>query len=1058
MTRKGEKVIEKISLFMLTLILAFSTLANIPSASSQQGPRSDDLTINFYSNVPAAYAALRADDIDLLAYTGWSVGLPLHDGEQFHRDLYEDAINNSDIQLAPYMGNDIVGYDFNNNYTIQTYPSIRSPMSYPSFRQALAFLVDKDYIIDVIKEGFACKIDVPIPCTQSGWWNPIVTGPNYPYPYNPVTATVYFDADGFVQGTTPNPYYDPSFPGSAPHIRTYPADHSKAGQDLDPIIFYSRVNDLARLQVARLLADNMRKLGAPVNLIELDKHDLYDPVMGMRDYHIYTSGWVAKKYPIYLYKLHHCDFWCPYGANYVTGLNDTGRCNYPRLDDELDQMWYNETYAGSVDACKRAQKIMVNECISVWLYSSKGYCAYRNLLGVVNMDGYGPVNKYTFLNAYKPDGSAIRVGLVNAPMSLNVLYSSWIYEWLCLDRIYTHLLNEAPYDITIDQPWVAKDWLVDTWIDCQDNRTKTKVTYWLRQDVYWVRPVTGAVDYQLTAHDAEFSIWFTHAYNNSWPYDVVKSVHHTRIVDNFTIEVYFDSLSYWAYYWIGKQLPLMPKYLWLDNFCEAKEATMILDRDYMACEKFPFTEDPVVQTINATLDDIYLEEGLHYNIVSHKKFIFRLLAVEGYVTDGVTGAQKSIRCGQRLINTLRKYRNWQWLEWCLGGRNLEYYLNYIHLLTECDEADLGNLTGLYGGRANASNVRDRIQGFLSEPADVRVFYYRGHGGNDDGNYYMALPDGRIFDSELNTLLPDCTVVILDSCYSGQACGNIGGTRDVLAACTALQHALGHCGDHTNCSWNNWGWYTGQANTKYKNGTTCPLGIVGGLSGFNADIHNDGWIKSYEVSIFAQRTTPAYASQEGESQHPMRRICPACPLVTDCTRPFPGCLKCLPRLSCHNWFQWRIPVYQSQNLTVHYWTPHNSPSPTGYTPGDPFYPWWTFDKLEGCGMYYVTAHTPGPGGSLTLKRNPHFFLETPPLGEIDWMWTWVGTTKPRNGYFQINLYDAITLLKAYGSRGDGVPSPNWFPGADIDAIDPCHVGLYDAVTLLSKYGTKWGTLP
>jgi hypothetical protein len=39
----------------------------------------------------------------------------------------------------------------------------------------------------------------------------------------------------------------------------------------------------------------------------------------------------------------------------------------------------------------------------------------------------------------------------------------------------------------------------------------------------------------------------------------------------------------------------------------------------------------------------------------------------------------------------------------------------------------------------------------------------------------------------------------------------------------------------------------------------------------------------------------------------------------------------------------------------------------------------------------------------------------------------------------------------------VPS-NWFPGADIDSYDLCHVGLYDAVQLLGKYGTKFGTPP
>jgi len=107
------------------------------------------------------------------------------------------------------------------------------------------------------------------------------------------------------------------------------------------------------------------------------------------------------------------------------------------------------------------------------------------------------------------------------------------------------------------------------------------------------------------------------------------------------------------------------------------------------------------------------------------------------------------------------------------------------------------------------------------------------------------------------------------------------------------------------------------------------------------------------------------------------------------------------------------------------------------------------------MYMVTGSVEGVGGYLSLEPNSYFFLNTPPFGEIDWAWYWTGTTKPRSGYYEVDLYDAVRLLVAYCSRGDGVPSANWFPGADIDPYDLCHVGLYDAVQMLSKYGQKQG---
>lgn len=767
--------IEKISPFMLTLILTFSILANVPMALATQGPRTDDLIIFFYGSVEVAYAALKAGDIDMLAYTGWSAGLPLHNGKQFTSNLYADAISDSNIILAPLAGNDIAGFDFNNNWTIQTYPDIRSPMSYLSFRQALAFLVNKPLIRDTFKGGFAYEIDVPIPYSQSGWWNPNVTGMGYPYSYNPLTAETYLDADGFIQGTTPNPDYDPAFPGSAPNIRIHP----DSGVDLDPIIFYIRIDDSAMREAGHLLAFNMRKHGIPVDPIEGPIEMLNHFVMGMRDYHIYTGGWIVKKWPIYLYKLYHSDFWSQNGANHVTGFNSTGGSNYPELDDELRQLWLSPAYAGSVIPCNNAQRIMIDECLSVWLYSSQSYVAYSNLLGIVNMDGYGPINKYTFLNAYKSDGSPIVVGLVSSPNSLNVLYSTWIYDWLCLDRIYSHLMNEAPYDLSVDQPWVAQDWYVDTWIDPQDGKNKTRVTYWLRENVSWVEPVTGNLDGQLTAHDVEFSIWYNYAYNDAWHWNDVMDVHHTRIINNSCIEVYLDILSYWAVYWIGEQLPLIPKHLWLEIFCEERDATMILDRDYTPCEKLTFTEDAVVQTINVWLDGAPLTEGVDYNIVA------------------------------------------------------------------------------------------------------------------------------------------------------------------------------------------------------KN-------------------------------------------------------------------------------SCHNWIHWLTPAYTGQNLTISYWTPYIDPH--GYTPGS--YTWETI--LEGSGMYYMTAHTPGVGGSLTLKRNPHYWLETPALGDIDFLWRWYGYDEsrridanraPRHGCYEVNILDVTLLGQAYGSRGTGVPDPNWFPGADV-AAPAGVIDVYDTATLYPA-PRRWG---
>lgn len=754
-------------LLSLFVVLTFSILANIPTVIAPMGPRTEDLIIRFYSDVPATYAALKVGDIDLMAFTGWSVGLPAHDGKQFDSDLYMDAIADPNIQLAPIMGNDIVAFDFNNNCTMDWYPGIRSPMNYRDFRVALAHLVDKDYYVNSIKDGFACRIDVPIPCTQSGWWNTSLTGVNYPYPYDSCLSEGWLDGAGFDQGSTPNPHYDALFPCSAQFIRVYPPDHQLAGQDLHPLIFKHRADDYMRHYAAYEFMSNIRKMGIPVIEEIVGKEQANAQVMQDRNYHIYTSGWVVKKWPIYLYHLYYGDYWFPGGSNYVTGRNCTGGHNFPRIDEALEELWHSQDYTGAQDVCKKAQSHMIQECISVWLWSSQSYVAYSNLLGTVNMEGYGLVNKYTFWNTYRVDGSPIVVGLADPPIQLNVMYSSWIYDWLCLDRIYTHLINEPPYDLSADQPWLAKDWLIETWIDPQDGREKTKVTYWLNSDAWWVEPVTGNMHSQVTAHDIEFSIWMAYALDDCWHYPDVRDVHHTRILDSHTIEVYFNTNSYWAVYWIGEELPIIPKYLWIQNFCIDEYHAEILDRPYVPCEKFQLPIPTIVQTIQVWLDGIPLVEGVDYNLVA----------------------------------------------------------------------------------------------------------------------------------------------------------------------------------------------------------------------------KDG---------------------------------------------------------CHNWIHWLIPANPGQLLEILYFTPLIPAH--GYIPGG--FAWE--EKLVGCGMYYVVDLVPGVGGHIALKKNQFFFLETPALGEVDFV-------VKSNGCYKVDIFDVVLAAGAYGSQGSGIPSTNWFPGADLAPVE-CKIDIFDIVTITGQYGREWGCDP
>jgi len=744
--KKGEQ--ERMKLKRISAVILFATallmLTAIPlPARAAKGTRTDDLILYYYANVESAYAALKAGSIDMVGY-------------EITADLFTDATNDANIVVGAVADSGYYEFDLNNNLTMKTYPGVESPTHYQGFRQAIAWLTDKDFIVNEICGGFAERIDQMIAAPYKGWANMSYWYPNYPYEYDPAQAAAALDAAGFVEGSTPNPDYDPAFPGSAEYIRTYPVGHSKAGQDLDPLEIVIRTDDIRRFEAGRLLAGNLKKHGIPLNPTEGDIGTIYDKVFGDFNYHIYTGGWSVGRFPaLSLYGTYHSDFTYPYGANYVTG-NGT----YPRLDEYLENANYATSYSEAVSNTKIAAGYMTELCVNVPLWSSRSYWAWRkNLLGVVNMEGSGPENGYTFMNAYRddtPSGGPIRYGPKSAPNAMNVVYSSWYYDYQNLDRMTLYGgVDVPPYDLSIDQPGFVQYWETTTWDD--GGETKTKLIQRFRTDAYFVEPVTGNQKANVNTSHYFFSAWYDYQVEDSWWFSSFSDVHHIDIVNSTTVEIYFDTYSYWNTYYASG--PIMPMDTWAQ----------------------------------------------HSELVQKKSEVF----VEG-----------------------------------------------VNLTTP-------GIVGLAGGH------------------------------NGRGPVWIESITGLTMFTDYN--------------------------------------------------------------------------IVKG-----------------DLEIFQN--------------------------LTDGTA-----------------------------ITVDYWAPGDA---KGYTPAN--IAWQTI--FEGAGMYYATSFTATVGGSLTLKKNPFYFMETPLLGEIDFV------RKP-NGAYKVDIFDLVIAAGAFGSQGTGVPSSNWWAGADI-APEGGVVDIFDQVTVTGHWDEEY----
>lgn len=562
------------SFTLFETLLADSSGEQIPH-TSKRGPAMDDLYIKYYGNNNAVFNALLNGDIDLA-----DIGLS--------QTQILTAFNNSNIRSAISPADTIFQFDFNNNETIPTYPGQSSPMSYQKFRQGVALLVNKTYIVNDIC-NYSYRIDTPIPRPFSDWWVDWNVSQydsygnllgNYPYEFNSSLAASYFDDAGFYQDEyASNPYYDASFPGSAEHNRTDPA----TGELMNPLIFYIRSDDARRVAAGELLANSLRKLGIPVNSIEATRPMCIAKVMGDGDYHIYTGGWTAIS-PI------------DDALSLYLSSSIDGGVNYLHFNNTVYDEWFekaisstNVTFAR--EAAAKCQEILVQEAPAVWLWSPSSVTAYRDLCGIVNERGNYVDNSWTFLNARNESRNAIRYGLYSQPGSLNIvtdyylsMYSVGPPSMNCLNRIYDSLLAFSPYDKTPVQggevmPWIAQNWEIGTWDSpYEEEKTLTKLTFHLRDGIRWHD------GFELNSADVKFTI----DYLKNSPYAspdflyLIGDVNQVITPDPRTVIVYENVSNVWDLYRIGC-LPILPKHIF-ETISDVRGFTPGADEGYFASE------------------------------------------------------------------------------------------------------------------------------------------------------------------------------------------------------------------------------------------------------------------------------------------------------------------------------------------------------------------------------------------------------------------------------------------------------------------------------------------
>ncbi len=202
---------------------------------------------------------------------------------------------------------------------------------------------------------------------------------------------------------------------------------------------------------------------------------------------------------------------------------------------------------------------------------------------VVNENGTGPWNYFTFLNTYKAGADSINWGFSNDIANCNPISSTSTWDWNLLNLIYDPMIRVNPYNASGYLPWLAQSWTIGTWYNPWVGECSA-IEFKLREDVYWqdLEPnptrstPNGAPLLRAGATNVRFwgrDVWFTFKILKNSPgslnYPLVSDVVYCDWYGVYTIKLYMDSLfpesTLLALF--GK-IPIVPCHVWTPIYRE----------------------------------------------------------------------------------------------------------------------------------------------------------------------------------------------------------------------------------------------------------------------------------------------------------------------------------------------------------------------------------------------------------------------------------------------------------------------------------------------------------
>jgi len=711
---------------VMATIMALGLVTMLPRAQAaaplEAGPRVNQLVTEFFtSGGSAEIPALQSGSIDLV---DWALTPSAVSSVEA-----TNATSSNKISLDPFTEFGMMEFDINNNATISTYPNILSPTSAKEFRQALAYMTDKTYIINTFVGGMGVALDTPI-MSWLNWADPNLytdSGVSVPYSYNPAEACLLLNEYGWRSSPYPSVNVPVTFPvknASEPLSYNWPTVNggpNVAGQTLASvlnkvnggsgpgIIFVIRSDDVERMDAGLCLVGgpgtgnpglqtggvNNAGIGIPVDEFVEPRATAEATVMYGKDFNLYTGGWSLSRDPTYIYDLWNSAFidWNPndFAWNYDNIINSA-------WDAATNAVNSAPTYAAAQVASRQACDIFYANEFFIPLWAPSGYYANLQPWNVLNVDNFGVQNGFNILAMNNPTigvtGGTLYWGFGSDIQQLNVIDSEWVWDWQILGEIFDTLMSDNPLNIGVNMPWMASSWTVGSWIPpvgemgTPTGTACTTVTFTLNPNIYWINPITGTKNSTVTTADVAFSAIYTYAQSgwnlgdiyNCWTNVTGSNAGLPFITTTAnTVTFYMNFQSVWSADMLGG-LPIIPKIVF-EGIPNATGFT-------------PGSTGINVETLMGSGPFYYVSYSTGVNAVLNANRYYFMSIVPNVDTDGMTGFPTQIS-----------------IPWGLFKSNAAapWAVNVLDLITVAES--LG-ATGPYGGWIPADVNKDKVVNVL----------------------------------------------------------------------------------------------------------------------------------------------------------------------------------------------------------------------------------------------------------------------------------------------------------------------------------------------------------